>query len=571
MKDRAARSGGSRSGEFDLDSFLKDNNFLADEGNKRTSEDSRDRGLAQKTAAVKAQDAKPKQTASLGVSIEAPEPKSSAKKPGKSPKDSKPQALRKPAPTMKKPVTTDSNATMTFAAAGVGYPEIPMVEEQNTQTSTGTNTAAGTKKQAGAKPVEPRPISPDTTADIASALIANQLKKKTSDDRTLPATQHEPGPTGKTTSQTEAKAASNPGEPGKARTGQIQAAARRSNQVSEKRARTVAAGRRNGRYGNVKGKGVQNKPRLKTLANPEDYQSADISDNSYRIRGGGRRHNHWTPMLIAAISLVCVAGIGLIAYLLVGMYNSMMDNSTDEPVVTLTTAETRQAIDAEMPRILDHVLGAAPDAYNTFLANGWSVYFSERATTDNPDRTSGGEIIRLAAGVSPDALSGYYESEFNAYDFDTLQKDFNGAWFLDLSHGSQGALGQLKYINFAADTNNDPNPLRSELLHLRSLQGLDGAGSVLLSEGDDDFGNTFAQGTITVGETKYYWRLIGIGLNEYYGGQDDRTLPKSAVFVKCSVSTFDFYGAAALEKALAASTGVKTDPSTPAAGVSTGA
>jgi hypothetical protein len=514
MKDETVRSGNTASGDFDLDSFLKENNFLTDEDDKNIKKDSRASSSIARGSGV-----------------------NNAQK-----TQSKPNA--------------DPNATVSYQAADLDYPEFPFVEDHD---SGGTRDRAGGRKKAAATKnavVAEAKVAAGVGSQAAangSAQAADKLKNpstKKTVDAAAPAVKAKAG-TGASSSSPSSKS----------KTGSM--TARKTGSMTK-----VAAARKKG-HPSAKGnaKTAQGGPRLQTIANPKDFHRAEIDDSSYHIRGGGTRHNKRTPALVIVIAAVIIVAVVLFGALLINMYTTMVDKSTVKPVVTLTAAETRAAIDAQMPRVVDHTKSNATDVYNAFIANGWSVYLNSRATEDDPNN-AGGEIIRLDPAVPADVLNGYYSGEFNSYDFDELQKSFNGSWFLDISHGGQGALAQLKYINFAAEaTANEADPLKAELLHLKSLQGLEGEGVVVLNEGVDDFGNTFIQGTITVGDTKYYWKLVGIALNEYYGGKDKRELPATAVFVRCSVSDFNFYGAVEPEE----NAGAGSEGEPPASGESDGA
>lgn len=278
--------------------------------------------------------------------------------------------------------------------------------------------------------------------------------------------------------------------------------------------------------------------KITTMADVGDYHQAGISDNAYRIRGGGKRHNKRTPLLVIVIALVAIVGIGLTGFFFKNSYGTLMVQKPAEQVITLTSTDTRQAIDAQMPQLLDNLNLKIDKIFSGFTDQGLNVVMNDQASSDNPDPTStGGEIIDLAPGVSQDVLQGYYVGEFDAYDFTALQADFNGAWMLDVSQGDSGSYAQIKYINFAADS------LDGELSYLMQVQQLSGDNSVIDSQGTDEFGNSYIQGYLVIDDNTYYWKVVGIPFSDYYGGQDTRQLPDTTVFVKCTIASFDFYGA----------------------------
>jgi hypothetical protein len=385
---------------------------------------------------------------------------------------------------------SDPNATMSYDALGEEYPEIPFADEDDSKTAV----------KRAARSASARPKASVTTGESSSTDAERGALPSAGDSPTAPAR--------------------------KART--------RSTSTQTKKGRTGTSAPVKKQAGG-RGTGKGRAPRLATFANPQDFHAAELTDNNYRIRGGGTRHNRRSPVMIALITVVVIIGVGLLAYALNNLYQTFMVEKADSAVVTLTSSETRSALDAEMPRVLGYIEGSPDDAFAAFVDNGWNVFKNDRATSDNPDRSSAGnEIVHLASGINEDVLKGYYESEFNAYSFGELQESFNGAWMLDLSRGDSGAYAQLKYVNFASTS------LADEIKHLRGFQGLAETGAVVDSEGEDDWGNSYIQGVSTVGETKYYWKIVGIAFGEYYRGQDKRKLPDTAVFVKCTIASFDF-------------------------------
>jgi hypothetical protein len=242
------------------------------------------------------------------------------------------------------------------------------------------------------------------------------------------------------------------------------------------------------------------------------------------------------------MAVVIIVGVGLLGAFLWNTLEGLLSKKPVEQVVTLSAYETRDAIDAEMPVLLDYLGVSAADAHAAFAEMGWNVVLPERDTSDNPDETAtGGELVHLAPGVDTAILDDrYYASEFDGYNFDELQASFNGAWMLDLSQGDLGSFAQFKYVNFAADS------LVDEFQHLRELQGLFDDRSIVIVDGVDGYGNSYARGYTVIDDVTYYWTIVGIAFGDYYGGQDKRSLPETAVFVRLKLADFDFYGAQGL-------------------------
>ncbi|MDR1015189.1 MAG: hypothetical protein LBL86_09485 [Coriobacteriales bacterium] len=288
------------------------------------------------------------------------------------------------------------------------------------------------------------------------------------------------------------------------------------------------------------------------LAGSQSFQQAHYTDSSYYIRGGGGQHHILrSPLLLGSLAAIVVIGAVLLTVFLFNTYDDLVKDKADEDVVTLTSSETRAAIDSQLPILSNYLLGTVDGALASFTEAGWNVRADPRSSTGNPDGTAvGGRIIHFSPSADLAVLDrGYFEGGYDAYDFDELQRSFNGAWAFDVSQGNLGAYAQLEYVNFAAES------LDAELEHLRAAQGLADGESVVDSQDNDSHGNTFIRGYSVVEGVTYYWELIGIAFGDYYSGQDRRTLPPTAVFVKCKLANYDFYGVGSASSAEDAGTG----------------
>jgi hypothetical protein len=277
---------------------------------------------------------------------------------------------------------------------------------------------------------------------------------------------------------------------------------------------------------------------MTALAGPQSFQQAHYADSSYYIRGGGGHHLLRSPLLLGSLAVIVLVGAVLLGVFLLNTYDGFVKDKADEKIVVLTPAETRSAIDSQMPILFHYLLSTVDGALASFTEAGWNVRADPRASTNNPDGTAvGGRIIHFSPSVDLAVLDqGYFEGGYDAYDFDELQRSFNGSWVIDVSQGNLGAYAQLEYVNFAAES------LDAELEHFRAAQGLADENAVVDSQDVDSHGNTFVRGYSVIEGTTYYWEFIGIAFADYYGGQDRRTLPPTAVFVKCKFANYDFYG-----------------------------
>ncbi|MDR1421509.1 MAG: hypothetical protein LBI64_01430 [Coriobacteriales bacterium] len=382
----------------------------------------------------------------------------------------------------------DLNKTMSYAAVGSDYPEMPLVEDYTKPTDSGVPDKAATS-------------------------------------RSKPAARSAQGSQGR--SKSAQTAASQQAQP-PART------SRRSVAPTPELQPTAPERSRSSRRGTP-----ATQPLAATGADPAAFRQTSMHDTSYRVRGGDLKYRR-TPIITILLALVVIAALAAAFYFLTNFVRAFVAEGPNEKVITLTTDETRSAIDSQMPTLTGWVSSSPDDAFDSFQETGWNVYINERFTSDNPDNTAyGKEIILLPAGETEATLTGYYEGGYNAYDFDELQSGFNGAWMLDLTSGDMGSFAQLKYVNLNSDG------LVAEMQHLLSIQSLSGESTIVDQSDVDDYGNTFQKGYTVIDETTYYWEIIGIAFDDYYSGSDRRSLPDTAVFLKLKVATFDFYGVGA--------------------------
>jgi hypothetical protein len=438
----------------------------------------------------------------------------------------------------------DLNATMSYDALGEDYPELPLVGIAEAEVAAEVAKSATKKKNASRK--SPRVAAPPATPDAEAALDSLAVEPVTAKPgptkavpaKKVPAKKHNPedaagvitGP--ETTPATKTATTSKASSAAKAAPDSKVAPAPKT-PSTKKKPRAAAASPAIPAIPTAK-----RKVGLATLANPEDFHEAQLADNSYRIRGGGKRHNRGTPLMIILIAVVVIAGVALLGTVMKDALTDLLTEKPEVEVVTLTSDQTRNAIDSEMPHLLDFVWLTPDEAETAFTEAGWNVFRLGRSASDNADGSATGtEMVRLNSSGTEATLTGYEAGEFSAFDFATLQKSFNGAWSLDLSLGDLGHFATFKYLNFASLS------LTDELKHLQEIQGLAGEGSQVIKEGIDENGNSFIYGKTVIGETPYYWQVVGIAFSEYYGGKDRGKLPDTAVFVKCKLATYDFYGA----------------------------
>lgn len=528
------KSAGARGENFDLDDFLQD--LLTKEGKKPT------RTASKSTA--RAGEARPAaKPVDFFADIVFDANTDSGQKPLRNPAAQNSTFSQKALETRRRvSQAADPNATMSYDALGEDYPELPLVGIAEAEAAkTGTERAeidTVARKRKGTHRTPRVATSASSAADAALDALSDVGI-----------------PVGAATSANASALIE-----GSVSKGNAAPTRTRSNRTSS--ARTPSTKRaRNAATSSVAPRGSAGSPakktratpaipaipskrrgsNLATLANPADFRPTELADSSYLIRGGGGRHNKFNHVMIALIAVVLIGGLTLLGITLKNALTNLLVEKPPEEVVVLSPEKTRSAIDSEMPYLLDFIWLTPEEAETSFTEAGWNVFRLDRLASDNPDGSAtGDEMVHLDSKGTEETLLGYESGEFSAFDFDTLQKSFNGAWSLDLSSGNQGRFAQIKYVNFAAAS------LQDELEHLQGIQKLTGENSQVISSGKDAHDNTYIQGKTVISETTYYWQLIGIAFGDYYSGQDRRKLPDTAVFVKYKLATWDFYGAEAL-------------------------
>ena len=273
-----------------------------------------------------------------------------------------------------------------------------------------------------------------------------------------------------------------------------------------------------------------------SLASQSSIKKTGMHDTSYRIRGGGFTQAK-NPINRIIISVIVAVALGFGGFGAWNLINFLAQERVDESAVTITVNDSHQAL-VSTPHLLNYIYSNADDAYYWITESGLPASINDRMTSDNPDRSANGkEIVYLPAGATEQDLLSYNATEFNSFDFDELQHRLLGSWMLDISSGDRGTYLQFKYINLATEG------LQEEMYWFLDLQGLTGAGSVIVSEGLDQFGNNYVEGYVVLeGDQIVYWRMLSCSFDAYYRGADNRGLPETSGFFKLRIATWDFYG-----------------------------
>jgi hypothetical protein len=269
----------------------------------------------------------------------------------------------------------------------------------------------------------------------------------------------------------------------------------------------------------------------KGTSKPDAYMPLTENSGNYHIRGGGKLQIK-SPAFIIVYGLILVAALALVAVALNSLLTTLSSGADRNPI-TLTQAETRAAIDENMPILINNLDKKVSDAVKDLSGDGRTIFQDERYVPDPIDPTAKGQgIIFMPQSVTDEFMGGFFEGSYVPYTPGELQEFFNGAWSLEMMRGDLGGHHKLRYVNLNAVN------VRDEMKTLADFQGLSGEGSTIAAEGTDPRGNFVIQGTKAVGERIYYWKIAACSFNEIYRG---RSIPNNAAYVSCTVSDFDFY------------------------------
>ena len=257
-----------------------------------------------------------------------------------------------------------------------------------------------------------------------------------------------------------------------------------------------------------------------------------MKSTTYHLRGGGnvRLQSPWFNIIYVFIVITAILGI---AYFVYNTINTFINSGGSTTPLTLTPAQTRQAIDSNLPilsAILDDEFSAVVQSYKD---RGASVFQDDRYNPEGYDLSAPREgLIFMPVVVDDSFMDAFYQASYTAYSVAELESSFNGAWVLNMERGALGSHFKIRYVNLNGIS------IEDEMNHLREFQGLGGEDSLIAAQGTDTRGNTVMQGTKIIGETTYYWKIAACPFNAVYS---TNWLPDNAVYISCTVATFDFY------------------------------
>jgi hypothetical protein len=236
--------------------------------------------------------------------------------------------------------------------------------------------------------------------------------------------------------------------------------------------------------------------------------------------------------MTVVLAAVIIFGIAIFIFGITKVIAGLSETSGSTDI-GLTTAQTREAIDKQLPVLANVVEASFEDQVATLQTNGQHVLINDRYVPESPDvGAQGREIISLPSAVSDEFIQGFYQGTYNAYSPQELKDNFNGAYVLSMTRGALGAWNKIKYVNLNATSIDD------EITRLRAVQELNGDNVVVSAQGTDSRDNKVIQGTKGIGDRVLYWKIAACPFNEVYNAD---SINSSAVYITCTVATYDFY------------------------------
>ena len=266
-----------------------------------------------------------------------------------------------------------------------------------------------------------------------------------------------------------------------------------------------------------------------------NFKPLNARQSTYKIRGGGRRNVFTTHVLIAIVASVVFLAVGVgVVYSVTNSLTNALANSGVGVSFDLTQAETRQAIDGNIPVLINLVDSSIDDINGSMTDAGQYIFDNTSYQPDSPDvGATSAELVMMPQEMTDDQMQGYTVGGLNAYTPEELTQYFNGAFMLDLARGDLGSWNRLRYVNFNATSVED------EMSHLADLQQLSGDTVSISAQGSDSNGNQVIEGQKVIdNQTVLYFKIAACPFKDIYNA---KSLTDASVYVTCTVATYDFF------------------------------
>ena len=198
-----------------------------------------------------------------------------------------------------------------------------------------------------------------------------------------------------------------------------------------------------------------------------------------------------------------------------------------EDSVKLSLATVEENLEREVTYDLPQIVTLLDLDNQSILAKleeeGLTIYnLSPAEDGEEQDEADGGlNIMKLPSDVSLSDAAVMLSRGIANLDAARAAKLLNGSWTLQVDREA-GVNDVVRYVDFSSGS------IEAAIESAIAIEGFDPATVSEDTQGVDDAGNTYKQGTVQVGETSYTWRVSAVPLEDVY---DIAGLPEESVYV----------------------------------------
>lgn len=215
---------------------------------------------------------------------------------------------------------------------------------------------------------------------------------------------------------------------------------------------------------------------------------------------------------IIALLIVIVAAIIGIMFLYNSIYLPYREN-VDEATNVETNLAQPGAINA-IPIVTQFTEMTDEEVVATFDSLGYKTY-----DVSSQSSTGGVTVYKVPDNMTVEEVAALYAKGVDSLTATQASRLLNGSWYFSIDRDSGLSL-LVRYADFQSG---------SEVAAVQAAvakEGFDAAS--VTGSGVDDAGNTYQEGTVTINDSTYTWRVSAIPLSEVYSISG---LPDDAIFV----------------------------------------
>lgn len=225
------------------------------------------------------------------------------------------------------------------------------------------------------------------------------------------------------------------------------------------------------------------------------------------------------PTKYKKLSILLVLAAVLIG---AGFLAIFFDKTYNEPIRQAQAMEERldKEVSLNLPDLASFITMDDATVVATLEASGDTIYEKSAGVEGAPL-----EVIKLPPDVSLTDAAAMYLTGISKLSGPEAALLLNGSWDLDIDR-SKGTNISIHYADFTSKTLSSAIQRAMEAEKLNETE--------MAESGEDDSGNTYSSGNITVGDSTYAWKISAIPLSEIYSIAG---LPEDAVYVGIRITS----------------------------------